>query len=194
MTTTQWDRFRQRARLSLVDYGGEDAIEITYGSASHTSGEGWDYSYDTSNPDATLDAETLSPSAANGIDNSGTFEDIDQLAFVQSSLPDRIYTSDTTIDSGTVESFNSITIESDVTVTVDGTLQYNTATINGTLKVNGTSKSYADLLGNIVGYGISQTPPTRVKIKENDRLYEVQSVTDTGDGYKRLELTDLENG
>lgn len=79
--TTQWDRFNARSGQTIRDLGGESAIEITNGTATHTTGEGWDYSYPDT-PDATLDAETAHPSAVSGIDDAGTFEGIDQLAWI----------------------------------------------------------------------------------------------------------------
>lgn len=132
MSFDQWDRFNARASQTINDLGGENAIEITNGSATfNTERGGSDTSY-PSTPDATLDAETAHPSAVSGIEQSGTFEDIDQLAWIDDDPP--------------VE---------------------------------------------IVAYGDTDDPPTRVTVLENGETFKVQSTVVTGDGYLRLDMTEL---
>lgn len=86
----QWGRFAARAGQTIRDLGGEQAIEITNGTGGYNGiGEGDSYSYPTT-PDATLDAETAAPSAVSGIDDAGTFEGIDQLAWVDDDTTETI--------------------------------------------------------------------------------------------------------
>lgn len=133
--TTQWERFEKRAGQTIRDLGGENAIELYNGTASYQGpGDSGNQSYPNT-PDATLDAETAHPSVASGIEQSGTFEELDQLAWIEDDPP--------------------------IPVT---------------------------------GYGDSDTPPTRVKVLENGIMYEVRSTVVTGDGYLRLDLTELEQG
>lgn len=128
----QWDRFAARSGQTIRDLGGEQAIEITNGTGGYEGpGESGNESYPNT-PDATLDAETAAPSAVSGIDDAGTFEGIDQLAW----------------------------IDDDTTAT-------------------------------IVPYGDADNPPTRVTVLENGETFEVQSTTHTGDGYLRLDMTEL---
>lgn len=88
--TDQWGRFEKRSGQTIRDLGGEGAIEITNGTATYDGiGEGDSYSY-PGTADATLDAETLSPSAVSGVDDSGTFEGIDQLVWVDDDTTETI--------------------------------------------------------------------------------------------------------
>jgi hypothetical protein len=187
---TQWERFSARAGQTIRDLGGEDAIELTNGDATHTAGEGWDYSYPDS-PDATFDAETAHPSAVSAIDDGGTFEDIDQLAWVQATFRDQTYTSDTTIVAGEIVTFGTVTVESGVTLTVEGTLQAEVVTGDGTVTGSGEVVTFEDLETFIVPYGVEQEPPTRVDVLENGETFEVQSTVQSGDGYVRLDLVEL---
>lgn len=128
----QWDRLAARSGQTIRDLGGEQAIEITNGTGGYNGpGDSGNTSYPAT-PDATLDAETAAPSAVSGVEDAGTFEGIDQLAW---------------IDSDTTET--------------------------------------------IVSYGDSDTPPTRVTVLENGESFEVQSTTQSGDGYLRLDMTEL---
>lgn len=188
---TQWERFERRTTQSLRDLGGEQAIELTNGTGGYNGpGDSGNTSY-PSTPDATLDAETAAPSAVSGVEQAGTFEGIDQLAWVPSNYTDQTYTADTTIASGEVETFDVVTIEAGVTLTVNGTLQANEIITNGTLENNGTVTVFNTLANFIVPYGNPDQPPTRVKVLENDETFEVQSTTQSGDGYLRLDMTEL---
>lgn len=127
--TTQWERFEQRAGFTIDALGGENAIEVYNGSTSYTPGEGNTNTYDLDNPDATLDAETVAPSAVSGIEDSGTFEGVSQVAFIASNPG--------------VE---------------------------------------------LVSYDDEDNPPTIIKVLENDFMYDLQELTEQGDGYLRLML------
>jgi hypothetical protein len=130
--TTQWDRFAARAGQTIRDLGGENALELRNGSATFDTERGGHTTSYPDSADATVDAETAAPSAVSGIDDGGTFEGIDQLAWVDDDPP----------------------IE-------------------------------------IVPYGDTDDPPTRVTVLENGETFEVQSTTQTGDGYVRLDMTEI---
>lgn len=131
--TTQWSRFKKRSGFTIADLGGENAIEIYNGTGGFQGvGEGDSYSYDMTTADATLDAETMAPSAVSGIEDSGTFEGISQVAFIDSSVSQDLF-----------------------------------------------------------HYGDEDNPPTRIKVLENEEIYELETVVVQGDGYKRLDMADL---
>jgi hypothetical protein len=95
---TQWERFAARSPFTIDALGGEDAIEIYNGSTNYTPGEGNENTYDLDNPDATLDAETMAPSAVSGIEDAGTFEGISQVAFIDSDTSATLKSYDNTDD------------------------------------------------------------------------------------------------
>jgi len=85
--TTQWDRFSARAGQTIRDLGGEEAIELTNGTGGYQGpGDSGNVSFPTT-PDATLDAETAAPSAVSGIEDAGTFEGVQQIAWIEDRPP-----------------------------------------------------------------------------------------------------------
>lgn len=186
--TTQWERFAARSPFTIDALGGEKAVEIYNGSTDYTPGEGNENTYDLQNPDATLDAETMAPSAVSGIEDAGTFEGASQVAFIASDYPDRTFSQDTTIDSDRVDTFDNVTVESGVTLTVNGILQVNSITVNGEVVTNGEVRTFSGLLESLISYDDENNPPTIVHILENDFWYDLQELTEQGDGYLRLML------
>lgn len=83
--TTQWERFNQRSPQTLDALGASNTLEIyNPTSTTKTSDGDWQYDY-PGTADATIDGETMNPSAFNEVTDAGTSEGLNLMAFIDSN-------------------------------------------------------------------------------------------------------------
>lgn len=74
--------------------------------------------------------------------------------WLPSNFGDKTFSSDYTVESGDVEEYDNITVNNGTTLTINGTLQCNNVTNNGTIIVNGELIVFdGDSISNLLKYG-----------------------------------------
>jgi len=177
---TKWQthqRAFERGHNDLFSPSGYDATFYNYNSGSYDPSEG-EITGENRNLLATLHVEITPPSIDSTVDTDGTSLGFDTSIRFPLSSEDETITEDRTIVSGETRRYDSLTIQSGVTLTVDGTLLVNTLTVNGTLVTNGDvmvigGSNVDPFAKGLVPLGEDNERPTEVEISnpkegEND--------------------------
>jgi hypothetical protein len=191
---SKWDSFRGSVTRLHDDFQFPLCVFENYVQTGITDGQPTGTYYRIGE----LRCEFVPPRADASVDSEGTHLGFDTsirlpTPDLNSLLPDTTFSEDTTIPSGSTESYDSVTIQAGVTLTVDGTLIANEITINGTLTDNGDVFVPGELSGDEVPYGVDGERPTRVipQVAENE-VYEVEAVVpEHGSDMRLIRLTEV---
>jgi len=180
---TQHDRFRDR--LQTRHDGLFDGERYTAEFYNYVSGV---YDPDTGTVTderreqiAALNIEIVPPGMDSTVDVDGTRSSWDTSIRFPESQGSKTFTADTTIPSGETRTFDSVTVESGATLTVNGTLITGEFDNNGAVQNNNTVIVLRgdSLLAELTPLGIDNERPTEIEINDptdNDpETYELHS-------------------